>query len=279
MRRWLCCCLPARSWAAARQRGGTASVARAGRPRHRAAARRPRVDGSPRGAGAPERGRSGRGRGARRCPAQHCPAHVLGRRRVGTAGDRGRRPGRDGQGGLRLPRGPVGHRARRLGTVGCDPGAPGGVPGRPAGRVGSGVPRAGGARDGPASCPEPQVEVRHAGRFVARVDLAFPEARLAVEYEGEHHVGGVQIVRDDERRARLRAAGWRVIRLSAADLRALDAAVRRVLAALTATRAAGTAIPAARGQGSGQAPRAAPTTARASSCTCARWSGPLNDSA
>ncbi|MGY1731422.1 endonuclease domain-containing protein [Geodermatophilus sp. SYSU D01045] len=115
--------------------------------------------------------------------------------------------------------------------------------------------------------------------FIARVDLAFPEARLAVEYEGEHHVGGVQIVRDDERRARLRAAGWRVIRLSAADLRALDAAVRRVLAALTATRAAGTAIPAARGQGSGQAPRAAPTTARASSCTCARWSGPLNDSA
>jgi uncharacterized protein DUF559 len=80
--------------------------------------------------------------------------------------------------------------------------------------------------------PLPQFEVRHGGRFVARVDLAFPEARLAVEYDGEHHFDGVQIVRDDERHARLLAAGWRVIRLSAADLRALDAVVQRVRAAL-----------------------------------------------
>ncbi|MGY1781440.1 DUF559 domain-containing protein [Geodermatophilus sp. SYSU D01036] len=82
--------------------------------------------------------------------------------------------------------------------------------------------------------PEPQFEVRHAGCFVARVDLAFPEARLAIEYEGEHHFDGVQIVRDDERHARLTAAGWRVIRLSAADLRVLDAVIRRVRAALPA---------------------------------------------
>lgn len=80
--------------------------------------------------------------------------------------------------------------------------------------------------------PVPQFEVSHGGRFVARVDLAFPGARLAVEYEGEHHFDGVQIVRDDERYARLLAAGWRVIRVSAADLRDLDALVLRVRAAL-----------------------------------------------
>ncbi|MGY1749655.1 DUF559 domain-containing protein [Modestobacter sp. SYSU DS0511] len=80
--------------------------------------------------------------------------------------------------------------------------------------------------------PVPQFEVRAAGRFLAFADLAFPEVRLAVEYEGEHHFDGTQIVRDDERIRRLEAAGWRVIRLSAADLRDLDAVVARVRAAL-----------------------------------------------
>jgi very-short-patch-repair endonuclease len=53
-----------------------------------------------------------------------------------------------------------------------------------------------------------------------------------VEYEGAYHFEDGQIVRDDERYARLRAAGWTVIRLSAADLRNLDAVVARVRAAL-----------------------------------------------
>ena len=82
--------------------------------------------------------------------------------------------------------------------------------------------------------PVPQFEVRSGGSFVARVDLGFPEAELAVEYEGEHHFDGTQIVRDDVRIARLEAAGWRVIRLSAADLRDLDAVVARIRAALAA---------------------------------------------
>ena len=79
----------------------------------------------------------------------------------------------------------------------------------------------------------PQFEVRSGGAFVARTDLAVPAARLAIEYEGEHHFAGTQIVRDDDRLARLEAAGWRVVRLGAADLRDLDAVVARVLAALT----------------------------------------------
>jgi very-short-patch-repair endonuclease len=85
--------------------------------------------------------------------------------------------------------------------------------------------------------PVPQHEVRSGGRFVARVDLGFPEQRLAVEYEGAHHFEDGQIARDDERYARLREAGWTVIRLSAADLRDLDGVVARVRAALMAISA------------------------------------------
>ncbi|MCZ2849599.1 endonuclease domain-containing protein [Modestobacter sp. VKM Ac-2978] len=82
--------------------------------------------------------------------------------------------------------------------------------------------------------PVPQLVVTHAGHFLARVDLGWPEQKLAVEYEGAHHFEGEQIVRDDHRYAALLAAGWRVIRLSAADLRDLDGVVRRVEAALGA---------------------------------------------
>jgi len=80
--------------------------------------------------------------------------------------------------------------------------------------------------------PVPQHEVRSGGRFLGRVDLAFPAARVAVEYEGAHHFEGSQIVRDDARIARLEAAGWRVVRLSALDLRDLDGVVTRVRAVL-----------------------------------------------
>lgn len=80
--------------------------------------------------------------------------------------------------------------------------------------------------------PVPQYEVRDGGVVLGRVDLAFPEERLAIEYEGAYHFEGTQIVRDDARIALLIAAGWRVIRLSAADLRDLDAVVARIRAEL-----------------------------------------------
>ena len=83
--------------------------------------------------------------------------------------------------------------------------------------------------------PEPQHEVRSGGRFVARVDFAWPEVRVALEYEGAYHFEGTQLARDDERIERLSAAGWLVLRISAADLRTLDAVVERVREAL-ATR-------------------------------------------
>ena len=84
--------------------------------------------------------------------------------------------------------------------------------------------------------PVPQYEVWLAGEFVGRVDLAFPEARLAVEYEGAHHFEGLQIARDDARFERLAAAGWRVIRLSAVDLHDLEGTIRRIRAELAQPR-------------------------------------------
>jgi hypothetical protein len=80
--------------------------------------------------------------------------------------------------------------------------------------------------------PVPQYEILADGVLLGRVDFAWPDARLIVEYEGAHHFEQAQIVRDDARFERLIAAGWRVIRLSAADLRDLDAVVARVRAAL-----------------------------------------------
>jgi very-short-patch-repair endonuclease len=87
--------------------------------------------------------------------------------------------------------------------------------------------------------PVPQYDVVEAGRWLGRVDLAWPQARLIVEYEGEYHFDGLQIERDDARLGRLAAAGWHVIRMSAADLRDMDAVVRRIAAALASTPIAG----------------------------------------
>jgi hypothetical protein len=80
--------------------------------------------------------------------------------------------------------------------------------------------------------PVPQFVVLAGEEFLGRVDLAWPQHRLVVEYEGAHHFDELQIRRDDRRYERLVAAGWRVIRLSAADLRDMDAVVERIARAL-----------------------------------------------
>jgi hypothetical protein len=80
--------------------------------------------------------------------------------------------------------------------------------------------------------PVPQFAVVAGGEFLGKADLAWPEQRLLVEYEGAYHFEGVQIARDDRRYERMIAAGWRVIRLSSADLRDMDAVVARIAQAL-----------------------------------------------
>jgi hypothetical protein len=83
--------------------------------------------------------------------------------------------------------------------------------------------------------PERQYEVRAAGRFVAQVDLAYPDARIAFEYDSDTwHAGVRRRHRDADRRNRLRAAGWTVIEVTPAQLRdpaSLVDLVRRLLAA------------------------------------------------
>lgn len=70
-------------------------------------------------------------------------------------------------------------------------------------------------------CPEPQVRVAVEGREL-RLDLAYPRARIAVEYDGEefHHRTDEQRRHDEQRREALRRAGWIVIVLTREALRA-----------------------------------------------------------
>jgi very-short-patch-repair endonuclease len=68
--------------------------------------------------------------------------------------------------------------------------------------------------------PVSQFEVRYDGRFVARVDAAYPDSRIAIEYESyEHHTGKVALVRDSARRNALVAIGWQTISVTAEDIR------------------------------------------------------------
>ena len=77
------------------------------------------------------------------------------------------------------------------------------------------------------------------GAFVARVDLAFPEHRVAIEYDGwAVHQQGDAFRRDRQRQNALVMAGWTVLRFTAEDLRRLEVVVRQVRAALAQHRAA-----------------------------------------
>ena len=79
--------------------------------------------------------------------------------------------------------------------------------------------------------PVPQYVVRDSeGRFVARVDLAFPALQLAVEYDGAWHGQPGELARDRRRHNTLVAAGWTVVHVTAADMHAPD----RVVASVTA---------------------------------------------
>ena len=84
--------------------------------------------------------------------------------------------------------------------------------------------------------PVAQYEVRRAGRFVARVDFAWPEQRVAVEYDGLWHGDPAQFARDRQRLNRLTAAGWRVVFVTAGDLRRPREVIARIAAALAGVR-------------------------------------------
>lgn len=81
--------------------------------------------------------------------------------------------------------------------------------------------------------PHVQYEIRDNGQFVARVDLAWPDMRVAVEYDGAHHADVMQMRRDRRRLNRLVHAGWTVIHATAQDLRDPDVLLAQIRAALT----------------------------------------------
>ena len=87
--------------------------------------------------------------------------------------------------------------------------------------------------------PVPQHVVRdRLGGFLARVDLAFPHAGLAIEYDGrDAHGSHEAFIRDRQRQNALVAAGWTVLRFTAEDLHDLGAVVRAVAAALRSNAA------------------------------------------
>jgi very-short-patch-repair endonuclease len=71
------------------------------------------------------------------------------------------------------------------------------------------------------------------GRFVARVDFAWPDLKLAVEYDGLWHAEPGQFARDRRRLNLLREAGWRVVFVTAADMQWPDQVVIRIATALS----------------------------------------------
>jgi very-short-patch-repair endonuclease len=67
--------------------------------------------------------------------------------------------------------------------------------------------------------PVSQHVIEHDGAFVARVDLAWPYARVAVEYDGLWHAAEEQIHADRRRLNRLANAGWTVLHVTSRRLR------------------------------------------------------------
>jgi very-short-patch-repair endonuclease len=89
-----------------------------------------------------------------------------------------------------------------------------------------------------AGLPEPvvQYEVWAGGALIGRVDFAYPDAHIAIEYDSdEHHSGRRARRRDRARRHELIAAGWLPIDIGPDELRrgatgvcaAIEAAFRR----------------------------------------------------
>ena len=70
--------------------------------------------------------------------------------------------------------------------------------------------------------PEPvvQYEIRHQGRFIARVDAAYVEFKIAIEYDSfDWHLGASAHVRDNARRNELLRLSWKPIVVTWADVR------------------------------------------------------------
>lgn len=73
-----------------------------------------------------------------------------------------------------------------------------------------------------AGLPRPAVQhpvLDDGRRRAVWLDLAYPDHRLGVEYDGGDHLEPDRVLRDIDRHTRLVAAGWRVPRYTAAQMR------------------------------------------------------------
>lgn len=126
---------------------------------------------------------------------------------------------------------------RRLGECGRFPGR---------GTIRAALPRARGSVESPketetrlllidSGLPEPVVqhEVWADGRLLGRTDLAYPEWKIAFEYEGDgHRTDKEQWRKDIQRQRHLEGDGWIVIRLTQADLDEPELLIARVRSAI-----------------------------------------------
>lgn len=90
--------------------------------------------------------------------------------------------------------------------------------------------------------PHTQIPVTDAwGRVVRRLDMGWPQWKVAVEYDGaQHWTDPQQHANDIERLEFLAACGWIVVRVSARQLRgAPQTVIARVQAALRQRRGYG----------------------------------------
>jgi hypothetical protein len=85
--------------------------------------------------------------------------------------------------------------------------------------------------------PVPQYSVMRDGYFVARLDLAWPALRFAIEYDGQWHADRDQLTRDRRRLRELTAMGWQIYHVTRDDLSDLDRLVADIAAAISARTA------------------------------------------
>ena len=83
--------------------------------------------------------------------------------------------------------------------------------------------------------PVAQFTIRDREGFIGRVDFAWPEHKVVVEYDGLWHAGNRQFARDRQRLNRLRAAGWQVVFVTAAMLYEPEKLIAMIADALAAS--------------------------------------------
>ena len=84
-----------------------------------------------------------------------------------------------------------------------------------------------------AGYPPPQTQypvLNEYGALIGEVDMAWPELKIALEYEGQHHTDPVTLRKDIQRADEMIENGWIVVRVTARDGEA--AVLKRVAKAL-----------------------------------------------